>query len=117
MVRLAIVAADGKTEGTSTIYQAKVPPTSLKNVKGWLDEVGARELAPVQVVTQLSCTPDPKTQLQVHLKLLREVDDDTLGQVLPRISAAERMMQEPYPEFEEAAPKKAAKKPAGKRKF
>jgi len=115
MQRVIFVAADGKTEAESQLVQAKIPPTSLKNVKGWLDEIGAREAHSAEVITELSVVPDAKTQFQVYLKPVAEAKESQLAAVFPRISVAEKQMAEPYPEMEETpAPKKPAAK---KRKF
>lgn len=118
-VRIAFVAADNKTEADSAIIQAKVPPTSIKNVKGWLDTIGAAGMATPQVITELSVTPDPKTQIQVLLSVEEDATPQQLSAVLPRIATAEKSMAEPYPDFddEEEKPAKKAAKKTTKRKF
>lgn len=120
-MRLIFVASDNKTEGESEFVQIKVPPTSLKNVKGWLDHLGAQNLPTVAVETTLKVSPDPKVQVTVNLAAGKNVTPGVLGQLVPRLADAERIISEPYPEFEEEAPakrtvKKAAKK-AARRKY
>jgi hypothetical protein len=112
--RIAFIPSDNKTEADSSIVQAKIPPTSLKNVKAYLDELGASGMATVQAVTELTVRPDPKTQITVTMRPVGAVKPGVIGSVVKRLAAAEKALQEPY-RYEEEKPK-AAKKTA-KRKF
>lgn len=111
-MRLIFVASDNKTEAESEFVQLKIPPTSLKNVKGWLDHLGAQNLPTIAVETMVKASPDPKSQVTVSLTAGKNVLPGVLGGLLPRLADAERVISAPYPEFEEEAPSKPAKKSA-----
>ena len=116
-VRLAIIAADPKTAAEAEIYQAKIPPTSIKFMKAFIDQVGAEGLPTFGVVAELSCTPDPKSVFLVKLKAIKPLPQELIGAVSNKLDEAERKIREPYPDMEAREVEKKSKAKKKQRRF
>lgn len=123
-VRLALAPLSSKVTGAEFAKQpmafARVPPTSIKNVKGWLSQFAAEDRPTFAGVTEIEVKPDAKTQFQVKLsKMSDTIAKDLQGPIVSRIDEAHREIVQPYPDFEEdaGASKGKAKKTTAKRRF
>lgn len=103
--RLALIAEDGMEdiEGAALAF-LKVPPTS---VKGWAGYV--RQLAdvmgrpPLGVITEISITPDPKTQFKINFSVVEKIEDgDVLQALIAKRAQAATELVVPYAPVEEA---------------
>jgi hypothetical protein len=95
---------------------------SVLNAKGFRNYVGYFEDAGQPIwgsVSQLSVSPDSKSQYAVAFSnIVADLDDYDLDAIAVRVDEAEKMLAQPYPDLEDAAPKAAPKgAPARKRKF
>jgi hypothetical protein len=103
----------------ATIVQGRL---SVLNAKGFRNYVGYFEDAGQPIwgsVSQLTVTPDSKSQYAVAFSnIVADLDDTDLDAIAVRVDEAEKMLAQPYPDLEDAAPKAAPKgAPARKRKF
>lgn len=106
-VRLALVpATDAGVTGEP--FFAHIPPTSIKNVKGWLDQLG--ETPCFAAVTEISVTPSDGNMFDVTLDAQMAVPTKWQGAIIAALNKGRAEMREPYPEPEEAPKKPAAKK-------
>jgi hypothetical protein len=112
-VRLALVPAtpDG-VEGP--VYFARVPPTSIKNVKGWLTALG--DTPSFAVLTEIQVKPSAENMFDVLLTPKADIPAAFQGAILEKLDAAETELRQPYPELEErtAAKPQAKEKKRGK---
>jgi hypothetical protein len=95
---------------------------SVLNSKGFRQYVGFFEEAEQAVwasVTTLSVTPDSKSQYAVTFSnVVADLDEADLDAIAARVDEGEKLLTQPYPDLEEAAPKALAKgAPARRRKF
>lgn len=97
--RLAVIAADSDP-ATASIYTAKVPISSISTVKDLLAYATSHGKLTGQLVTRLTCKPDPKSIFKVSLTPLREVTAP-LEELMPRILAAEETVNAPYRQMDE----------------
>lgn len=123
-VKLALVAMPEKGEmkapelAQAEINFARIPPTSLKAVKVYLDWLGAQDSATYAWRTKLEVRPSSKSIFTVHLTPEGEVPADWHGAILARVKDAAKAIEQPYPTFDEAAANQAkAPAPKGKRRF
>jgi hypothetical protein len=104
----------------ATIVQGRL---SVLNSKGFRQYVGYFEEQEVPVwasVTQMSVTPDSKSQYAVGFtNIVADLDDADLDAIAARVDEAEKLLTQAYPDVEEQAPARAPAKgaPARKRKF
>ncbi len=124
--RLGMIHADsvkgGATEVAKTeIAMHKLPVTSVINWSTYVNQLaGALQTAPIGAITEFSCAPHEKNQVQVNFELVKEIDDEEVLEALfDRLPSVEEQLVKPYPKNQEqAAPaKKAAAKKVAKRKF
>lgn len=95
---------------------ARVPATSLKNAKAYLDYLADGNSAPFAWKTMLECKPHPANVFTIRMTPDEEIKDKAMqAAILARLPAAEELLLSPYPEFEEQA--KPVSAPAGRRKF
>lgn len=121
-VKVAFITADTDPASLAEqpIYMMSVPPTSIKFMKGYLDELGAEGLATSMVETEVFTKPDPKSIFTLHFEAGEPLDEARLSVVAEKLDEAESKLLEPYPDLEEQAPPpRAAKgaKSAGKAKY
>lgn len=113
-VRLALVPAT--EEGISgEPYFAHIPPTSIKFVKGWLEQLD--DTPCFAAVTEISVTPSAGNMFDVKMRATEPLPTQFQEGVLAILDRAEAKLREPYPEMDaEPAPKKAVNKFAAKKK-
>lgn len=82
-----------------------IPVTSVKNWSNYVNELN-NEFArpPWAVLTEISVTPDAKTQFKVHFKYAGTVNDEYLGPMRERIASATQVLTQPYEYSEETPP-------------
>jgi hypothetical protein len=98
----------------ATIYTGRMPPTSLKAAKVYLDFLGVKDAATFAVTTQLEVRASSKSIFTVHLEPGGDLPRQWQSPVLARLDEARKIIESPYPVFEEEKP---AKQPAGKKRF
>jgi hypothetical protein len=105
-VRLALVPAN--TEGVEgPVFFARIPPTSIKNVRGWLQALG--DTPSFAVVTEIQVRPSSENMFDVLLTPKSELPAAFQAGVMTQLDKAESDLRQPYPELEEKAPAKPAK--------
>lgn len=110
--RLAIIT-DGDLEDIPAAEEAylNIPVTSagawatyVKNLRDNLRR------PPFAVITEISMTPDPKTQFKMHFKLSSQIEDATqFEELLEKKKALEKTIRYVYPKPEEVAERRPAK--------
>lgn len=96
------------------IYFGRIPPTSLKAAKVYLDFLGTVEEPTFSRETLIECRPSTKTILTVTMTPGEEqVPTEWRSIIMTRVQEAQVEICKPFPIFEEDAPKPAAKKKAG----
>lgn len=71
------------------LYFLRVPPTSIKAWKGYVDQVdGVFNRPPFGIFTQIKLIPDPKNQFVVEFKPLEKVPDHLMPTVFSRYKQA-----------------------------
>jgi hypothetical protein len=119
-VKLALLALPEAGKPTvqdlenAEINFARIPPTSLKAVKVYLDWLGAQDSATFAHVTKLECRPSSKSIFTVHLTPEREILPAWRSAVASRVREGQAGIAAPYPTFENEKPKPAA---TGKKRF
>jgi hypothetical protein len=105
-IKIAFVTADTDLASfeAQPIYMMRVPPTSIKFFKSYLDELGAEEMATSMVQTTIYTEPDNKAIFTVHFDCGEMLDKDRLAIVAGKLDDAEARLVEPYPDFEEDQP-------------
>lgn len=126
--RLSLILAD-QAQTPAAIKDAeevylKVPVTSVKAWRGYVQQIAALKRPPFAVVTEISVVKDPKTQFRVQFRLVSQITKaEQFEALMTRHETARKTIDFPYPDFAEeeaAAPArktrkaKAAKKPAAK---
>jgi hypothetical protein len=105
-VRLALVPATPEgVEGA--VYFAKIPPTSIKNVRGWLQALG--DTPCFAVVTEIQVRPSADNMFDVLLAPKAEVPMAFQSAILGQLDKAEADIRQPYPEFDDKPVQKPAK--------
>ncbi len=108
--RLALIpAGDLSPEAVqkAEVVYFKVPVTSGKYWGAYVKNVAATlRRPPFAVVTNVSCEPDPKTQVKVSFQLVEPAPQESLSALLARAKEQEEAIRFPYPEpkAEEARP-------------
>jgi hypothetical protein len=102
----------------ATVIQGRL---SVLNSKGFRNYVGYFEEAEQPIwrsVSQLTVTPDSKSQYAVTFSnVVAELDDTDLDAIAVRVDEAEKLLAQPYPDLDEPAPAAPKGAPARKRKF
>lgn len=89
----------------------KVPVMSVSNWANYVDKCGALyQRPPLGMVTQISTTPDPKSQFKVTFKALDKVDGALLGPIFAREESARRALERVYEANPDAPPADEGKK-------
>jgi hypothetical protein len=130
--RLVMLPADCATKPEADVMTAEfakmdIPVTSVKNYSSYVNAVAASTNRPTfAIVTEISTSPDVKTQFKVNFKPMRLIDNmESLTAIMKRIDSAQALALEPYEEtavleldpdgnVKEPVPVSA---PAGKRKY
>lgn len=120
--RFAAIHADALESpekiAAATIVQGRL---SVLNSKGFRQYVGFFEEAEQPVwasVTQMSVTPDSKSQYAVHFSnVVADLDDTDLDAIAARVDEAEKLLTQAYPDLEESPKAPAKGAPARRRKF
>lgn len=96
--RLSLITEDGLNDvEAAEIAYLKVPVTSVKSWAGYAQQLNTTmNLPPFGVVTEISVTPDPKTQVKVNFKLVEKVDDEYIGALLQKRKGGEEAIMFPY---------------------
>jgi hypothetical protein len=105
MVRLAVLAqSDLDDVANAEEAYMHVPPTSIKNWAGYVRQLGeVMKKPPLAVITEISLTPDPKSQFKVNFQLVEEVtDSEVLGQLIEKYKVVSKKIDFPYQEKQEA---------------
>lgn len=119
--RLALLHVDALKDKdgvkNSTVLYLELPVTS---VKGWASYVQGlaqvKKRPPSAVVTEISVTPDPKTQVKVSFKFVDDVPREQLGAVMERSDEMEKMIGFAYPTLEDEDTARRPQRKAGKKK-
>lgn len=115
--RLAVISFNGLTPETMSEAEIFFMKISVTNVKGWAHYV--KGLAAVQkrpfysVVTQISATPDPKTQFRISFTPQEALGGEWATALRAKVAAAKEAIVFPYAD---PAPATAAPAPKGKAK-
>lgn len=116
--RLAMIARPKTPEEVqkADVAIAKLPVTSVRNWATYASQVAnVLKLPPLAVVTEMSVTPDPRTQFQVGFELIDKVEDPAMiGALLTRRGETHELAYSSYDKPTEAPEKAAA---AGPRKY
>jgi len=113
-VRLALLPATAEgVEGP--VFFARIPPTSIKAVRGWLQALG--DTPCFTVLTEIKVTPSAGNMFDVTLVPKAAIPASFQNGVIGKLDAAELELRQPYPELEEAPAKPAPKKVARRGKF
>ena len=113
--RLALMSADDakapETIAKAEVVMAKLPVTSVRNWSSYASQIAnVLKVPPLAVITEISCVPDPKTQLQVNFALLDKITDGpTIQALLQRRKDIHPMIFAPYDKPSEAAPEQPRK--------
>lgn len=116
--RLALIdaAALDKDLVTASVWYARLPVTSVANWSKYVVQLGSvLGRPPWGVVTELSLTPDPKSQFKVNFRFVGLVPDGAMEGVLKLSQAQEAAILFPYPknddgeEFEDQTKSKPTK--------
>ena len=112
--RLALIpAGDLSPEAVqkAEVVYFKVPVTSGKFWGAYVKLVAATtRRPPFAVITNVTCSPDPKTQVRVGFELVDPAPQESLGALLARAKEQQEAIRFPYPDPKEqkAAPVKAS---------
>lgn len=120
-LKLAFVLPNTKATaddlGESVIYYARLPPSSLKFAKSWLDEIGVQDAnATFAWVTNMSLSPSAKNIFDVILKRGNAIQVEWQRAIPALVAKAQLGIVEAYPDFEEEVVQ-PAKPAAGKKKY
>lgn len=124
-VRFAALPAevvDGDADAVAGIKEAyaKVPITSVKAWASFINEISAVDKPPLAFVTEITVTPDPKSQFKVSFKAKEEIPAELIGAMIDRADALDKVIGFPYMPNEERAeparrPARGGAKPAASR--
>jgi hypothetical protein len=118
--RLALIpAGDLSPEAVAKaeVVYFKVPVTSGKFWGAYVKSVASiHKVPPFAVVTNITCEPDPKTQVRVGFELVERAPQESLGALLARMQEQQDAIRFPYPEAKDE-PAKPAPKAKSKSKF
>jgi hypothetical protein len=112
--RLAIISANGLTpEGVpdAEIFYAKVSVTSVKPWAHYVKGVASTlKRPPFGVITEISLTPDAKTQFKMNFRVVESLGQEFIVPILARLESVKEEITFPYgkfnPESDEAKPAK-----------
>jgi hypothetical protein len=113
--RLSVIPASCLDEGTPAAILdeqsafLKVPVTSVRGWASYVQQLATMNLPPLAFVTEISVTPDPKSQFKVNFRAIERIEGDLLGALLERADKAEKLIETPYIAMDAPAP---AAKPA-----
>ena len=110
-IRIALVPATAEGCAGEPFF-ARIPPTSIKYVKGWLEDLG--DTPCFGAVTELSATPDVNDMFHIGLTVKQQLPRELQGAVLNLLDNAEVQLREPFPELDTPA---VTAKPGKKRKL
>ena len=119
--RLALIpAGDLSPEAVAKaeVVYFKVPVTSGKFWGAYVKQVAATtRRPPFALITNITCEPDPKTQVRVGFELVDPAPQESLGALLARSQEQQEAIRFPYPDPKEAPARPAPKASARKSKF
>ena len=110
-IRIALVPATADGVNGEPFF-ARIPPTSIKYVHGWLKDLG--ETPCFGAVTELSATPDVNDMFHINLNVKSLLPRELQGGVLNLLDKAEEELRQPFPEMDAPA---VTAKPGKKRKL
>lgn len=104
--RLALVPMDALKANAQKAEMAMlwIPVTSVKFWANYVNAVASHNRPPWGVVTEISLTPDAKTQFKMNFDCVELLPDDMLGAAHSRIEQAIAMLTTPYAPQEAQAP-------------
>jgi hypothetical protein len=119
--RFAAIHADALESpekiAAATIVQGRLSVLNSKGFRVYAGYFEEKEVPIWQSVSMLHVSPDSKSQYAVAFtNTVADLDDTDLDAIAARVDDAERLIVQPYPDIEDAAPAKA-QAPARKRKF
>jgi hypothetical protein len=88
--RLLLIPADSISSvdaiQTAEVAALRPPVTSLRNYANYVQTIAATlKRPPLAVITEISVSPDPKTQFKVNFKMLKAIEDaEIIGALLNR---------------------------------
>jgi hypothetical protein len=105
--------------GSATLFTGRIPPTSLKAAKVYLDFLGVKDAPTFAVTTELEVRPSTKSIFTVHLEPGNDIPKAWQGPVLSRLEEARKEISAPFPEFDDEPKGRREQKaaPKGKRRF
>jgi hypothetical protein len=116
--RLALLPAGQLDNGKFTLYDEeehfskaamgvlKLPVTSVKGYAAFVKQIaGALKRPPFGIITKISVTPDPKTQLKVVFEAISKVPDHLMASIVKRRGEAPLLLDQPYNLEVDEAPK------------
>ena len=87
----------GQSEGADEMAILRIPVTSRKNFDTYVNGVAAGSGRPLWgVLTEISITPDARTQFQIKFSLKEMLSDGELNKIFPKIEGAYECLSEPY---------------------
>lgn len=88
---------DESDYSAADFYMLKLPVTSGKAYSRLVKEVASEyKRPPYGVVVEISCVPDPKTQIRVEFEILDVLPDDWFPMIQKRHEAAREAIMRPY---------------------
>ena len=113
-VRLALVpATEAGVEHDP--YFARIPPTSIKAVKGWLEQLG--DTPCFAAVTEIQVTPSPGNMFDVRLSVKSELPTAFQAGVIQHLDRIDSKLREPYPDLDDREKPKTKPAPKKRGKF
>jgi hypothetical protein len=118
--RLVLIPEDSLKTGVDKAEVATfiVPVTSCKNWQGYVDQLATTlKRPPLAVVTEISCAPHPKNQVEVSFSMKKSIDDGaSIDALIQRNESVQAVLMRPYEQIEQsAAPAKGKGKSSGKK--
>ena len=112
--RLAMIPSGIETPDdvlSAEVATIKIPVTSVKNWTAYVNMTAAQFKRPsFAVETEISVTPDPKTQFKVNFANAGLVDGSFGNAIMAKREMAQDILMTPYEKPEEAAPAESGKK-------
>lgn len=103
----------------ASIAYMRLPVTSVKGYASFVKSAaGALKRPPHGIITKVEVVDDDKNQFRVIFEPIMTIPNELMGVIMKRHEEAKRLIDFPYPEYEEAPPAKKgrAQAPAAKKR-
>jgi hypothetical protein len=99
-IRIALVPATEEGVNGPLVF-ARIPPTSIKHARGWLQALG--DTPCFAVMTEIKVTPSATTMFDVAMTPKAGIPTSFQAPILTKLQTVEKELRQPYPELEETA--------------